>query len=250
MARLLLTTSHKASVETVKRARDYATRWGLPFQERTGRAVSELEAIALVVTNESEYLATESGPLWFHLGTAFIRLQSLRRGDGDALITAGLRAGDHVLDTTFGLGRDARVAAAIVGPTGSVTALEASEGLFHLAHMGLQHTAQQSNAGPLSLHHGNSLEFLHAAEPASVDAILIDPMFDKPGTSDPGFAVMRALADPMPLTPEWVHQARRVARRLVVVKAGRSQPWFGDEGLEWVPGNSKAGWYRASASAV
>ena len=82
----------------------------------------------------------------------------------------------------------------------------------------------------------------------STESAFIDPMFTTPANSDAGFAALRSLADHDQLSEEWVSNARRVARRWVVVKAHKSKPWFGDVGLEWVPSNSKAAWYRTPAT--
>ena len=72
---------------------------------------------------------------------------------------AELQPGDHVLDTTFGLGRDSLVASCAVGPTGSVTALESSQALFLLGTHGL-------TDGALS---PGELESLFAMTPTAVD---------------------------------------------------------------------------------
>ena len=141
MQKLVVTTSHKARQETRRDAEEFAQRWRLDFVDRNDQPLDALLATfdaALIVTNNDKQIATADGILKSHLGTAFIRLKSLSRDDGDPLIRAGdLQAGDEVIDTTFGLGRDGIVAACAVGPTGSVTGLESSPPLFHLANHGL-----------------------------------------------------------------------------------------------------------------
>ena len=52
----------------------------------------------------------------------------------------------------------------------------------------------------------------------SVDVVLFDPMFRSAAEAGPLFEVVRQLGDPAPLTGETLREARRVARRGVLVK--------------------------------
>lgn len=259
MDTLVVTTSHKARPETYTRAKDLARQWGLSFVDRDDRPIEELLTTvdsALIVTNDDLQLATSDGILKSHLGTAFIRLKSMSRGESDPLIRAGeLQPGDSVVDTTFGLGRDALVAACAVGPTGAVVGIESSVGLFHLARHGLVNgpTAPEQilrdfglDPAPTTIEHGDSREWLTAAPSNSADVVFVDPMFSTPKTSDTGFAILRSVADLSALDQAWVEEAKRVARRWVVVKCGPSQPWFEDAGLERLDGHSNANWWRAA----
>lgn len=212
-----------------------------------------------MVTNSELRLATHAGSLTSHLGTAFIRIKSLGRGESDPLVRAGdIQPGDRVVDTTFGLGRDAIVASCAVGRTGAVTALESSRGLFHLGHFGLTEgllsTSQvalvaEVAPSPIELVLHDAQAWLRAAATDSADVVLVDPMFDEPKTSDAGFELLRSVADPTALDALWIAEARRVARRWVVVKTGAEAPWFGDAGLERVHSHSNASWWRTPATA-
>ena len=251
--RVIVTTSRKARPTTIATARDRAALWKLPFVERNDRSTSELLTngdVALMFTNSEVLLASGAGQLTFHLGTAYIRLQALARGELDPLIrSAEIAPGDRVLDTTFGLGRDARVVAQTSGPMGRVVGVESSAALFYLAQEGLLRASTSSaEAAPIELVHADALAYLASCEDNSFDVVLVDPMFDEPTTSDAGFQLLRAVADPTPLTEQWVSEARRVARRWVIVKAARSQPWFDNVALSWVKSNSNAGWYRSPAT--
>lgn len=256
---LVVTTSHKARSAAIERAETFALQWGYEYRSRRDQPFEDMigpNDAALVFTNSEVRLASHAGSLTSHLGTAFIRLKSFSRSEGDPLIRAGeLQLGDRVIDTTFGLGRDAIVAACAVGHTGAVTAVESSAGLFHLGHFGLTEGALSTNqvaliAGstpaPTEIVNADARQWLAAAPANSADVVLIDPMFDAPKTSDAGFALLRSVADAAPLDQQWVEEARRVARRFVVVKVGPSAPWFGDVGLEPVHSHSNANWWRTS----
>ena len=259
MQKLVVTTSHKARQETRRDAEEFAQRWRLDFVDRNDQPLDALLATfdaALIVTNNDKQIATADGILKSHLGTAFIRLKSLSRDDGDPLIRAGdLQAGDEVIDTTFGLGRDGIVAACAVGPTGSVTGLESSPPLFHLANHGLSNGPFSHEslleefglaAAPTVVEHADAREWLGQADDRSADVVFVDPMFSTPKTSDAGFGLLRSVADLSPLDKSWVDQAKRVARRWVVVKCGPSQPWFSEVGLEPVQSHSNANWWRVA----
>ncbi len=53
----------------------------------------------------------------------------------------------------------------------------------------------------------------------SFDCVFFDPMFDKPALYETGFSAVRRHADRTPLDETFIAEARRVARRWVVVKA-------------------------------
>ena len=253
LADLVVTTSRKARPETQETAEHFAEARSLPFVVRNDVPIEQIlssATAALVFTNGDVHVATREGRLSFHLGTAYIRLKSLQRGDGDPLVRAGqLLVGDHVLDTTFGLGRDAIVAARAVGPSGRVEAIESSPALFHLADLSLP-SHRDPHSAEIQLAHGDARKILAAMDSASVDIVLVDPMFATPKTSDAGFALLRDLADYAALDQPWIRHARRVARRAVVLKSGEAAPWFADEQLERVHSHSNATWYRAPALAT
>lgn len=258
MDKLVVTTSHKARSAARAHAEEFARTWNLKFVDRDDQPLDDLlsnHSCALVITNDDKQLATADGVLKSHLGTAFIRLKSMSRNEGDPLIRAGeLQAGDRVVDTTFGLGRDALVAACAVGPTGSVIGFESSLPLFHLALHGLTDgpfspkqvvTDFGLDPAPTTIEHADARQWLSKAEDNSADVVFVDPMFSTPKTSDAGFGLLRSVADNTGLDQAWVEQAKRVATRWVVVKCGPSQPWFKDVGLEPISGHSNANWWRA-----
>jgi hypothetical protein len=53
---------------------------------------------------------------------------------------------------------------------------------------------------------------------------MLDPMMSKPKKASPGFLVLRDFAVPDRATPDLLLQARRVARRRVVLKLGKGAP--------------------------
>ena len=157
------------------------------------------------------------------------------------------------------------VAAAVVGPSGRVTAMEASPLLFAVTSGRPVHTgnvdvdvalervevdstprhATQPRPTPTPSTHttlelqgkgfgfgrtllhlmlscqvllGEHTALLTAMPTRSADVVYFDPMFRRPTTSSSGFeTVLRGLANSTPLSNEALVQARRVAKRCVVV---------------------------------
>ncbi|MDP6824173.1 MAG: protein-L-isoD(D-D) O-methyltransferase, partial [Dehalococcoidia bacterium] len=140
---------------------------------------------------------------------------------------------------------DALVAARAVGPGGEVLGVESSVALFTLVREGLSSYDPGPESALIQPVLGDSRELLSRSAAASFDVVIVDPMFSQPAKSDGNFAALRDFADPTTLDSEWIQQARRVAKRWVVVKAGHAEPWFGSVGLRRVPGMETTRWWRA-----
>jgi len=250
---LIVTTSRLAQTTTRALARRKATEWGFPYVERSDRSMEltlQDAGAAFVFRNDGLVLSTTQTQLRFELGTAALRLLSIARGERDWLVNVGeLVEGHRVFDATLGLGRDALVAARAVGPGGEVVGVESNLALFTLVSEGLaSHDAGEESTAIRPVF-GDSREVLSREADASFDVVVIDPMFALPGKSDGNFKALREFADPTRLDPEWIRQARRVAKRWVIAKARYEEPWFNSEGLQPAPGMKTARWWRASGGA-
>lgn len=173
-------------------------------------------------------------------GMSVLRLLRAARGEHDPLVrAAGLRPGDRVLDATLGLGGDALLAAQATGAP--VVGLEASALLAACARASL---ARLRGPGPAPAEAAARIEVrwqdhraaLAALPDHAFDVVLLDPMFRAPGASAPAFDLVRAFADGAPLSPETLRQARRVARRGVLVKDSPPGVELARLGLSPVPG--------------
>jgi 16S rRNA (guanine1516-N2)-methyltransferase len=252
---VVVTTSKSPSDALRAAAVRLGAVWGLAVVERRRGSVAAARgdaAVALVCTEGGVVAETARGRLAFHRGTAEKRLRTLRGGGSDPLVRAGeLRPGDRVLDATLGLGHDALVAAAAVGPGGAVEGVEADLVLAVLAQEGAAGDVPEPGSAPLSVRHGDSRAVLAAAAAGGdrADVVLLDPMFERPAAAEHGFTLAREHAVGTPLAPDWVALARAAARRWVVVTAGRTQPWFADAGLERVERSRSGRWFRARGTS-
>lgn len=221
-----VTTSLRPTHALEVEARRTARRFGLPLVSRGDLAIEALVRdgrSVLVFEQQALRLIDAGGALVFHAGMAHLRLQRLASGEGDTLVRlADLREGERVLDCTLGLAQDARVAARAVGPTGRVTGVEQSLALAALQDAGFRREAgADARSAPIRVIHAEALTYLRTRPDDSEDVVLFDPMFTRPKKAQPAFEVLRRHATDAPLSAELIEEARRVARRRVLVKAGR-----------------------------
>ncbi|GHG96159.1 hypothetical protein GCM10012319_60400 [Comamonas sp. KCTC 72670] len=255
---LAVTTSTKVDAALVREARAVGARWGVPFLPRRAKEsvapwLGTKVAALLVVGGDGVTLWDTEGSFGFHAGMAHLRRMRLREGEPDAFVrVAELRAGDAVLDCTLGLAQDAMVASLAVGPTGRVVGLERSQALAAVAGEGLRRYALGEDSGHVEVLHADAREYLKTLAPRSFDVVFFDPMFAKPRKSQPAFDMLRRFAEHAPLTLETLAEARRVARRWVVVKGAKYTDDLRKLGLEDEPGSrfTDVVWGRVGPSAA
>ncbi|MDQ3264221.1 MAG: class I SAM-dependent methyltransferase [Myxococcota bacterium] len=226
--RLAVTTSASVSPALERSARSAAQGWGLPFVVRRPKEALEkllaLHAEAFLVCERQRVtLADGEGSIHFHPGLAHLRIKGLDGGDPNDTFgrITGLSQGESILDCTLGLAQDALMAARLVGPTGRVVAVERSLSLYAVMSAGLAHHDPGPRSARVTPVYAEAGEFLRQQPDRSFDVVYFDPMFEKPRAAQPSFELLRRHADYSPLTPEVLQEARRVARRLVVVKGSR-----------------------------
>jgi hypothetical protein len=252
--RLAVTWSSEPSPKHVEDARRVATRWGLPLYERPRKgslrqALGVVARCLLVRGGDGWTLVDEQGPLRVSPGLALLRLKRLAVGGAmpDLLLRhAGVLPGETIVDATLGLGADARVLASAAGAQGRVIGLEASLPLAVLLAEGLPLEAPWPGSAPLEVHHARADAWLAAQPARSVDLVFFDPMFERTKAASPAFHVLRRFAELTPISRTAVDEARRVARRLVLMKSSDPEvfPALGLEPLAPSP-NAIVYWGRA-----
>jgi SAM-dependent methyltransferase len=230
-------------------------RWGLPLILRERKAPLRgllAQARVLVVFGEDAVSLRDShGQARGGAGLAALRLKEIAKGRADDPLqrVGELAPGERVLDATLGFAQDARVAARLVGPGGAVLGVEASLPLAVLTDATLRREGSAAASAPIEVRHADSDVLLRAMPAGSVDVVLFDPMFGRALSAQPGFEMLRRLADPSPLTPEVLTEARRVARRVVLIKAARYSSALRSLGLkpEWASRSAPVVWARTAA---
>lgn len=184
-------------------------------------AKNAADAVLVVGVNGTLLRLSNGAEHKLHGGIGVVRMRNVGSGNSDNMVEAcGLRAGDSFLDATAGQLSDALVAAHVVGPEGRVMAIEASP-LLHAVSSGRPVQTADAKVDELlsriDVMLGEHTEVLRGRPDNSADVVYFDPMFRKPQKSASSFDVLRGLAHHAPLTEEAVVEARRVARRRVVV---------------------------------
>jgi hypothetical protein len=237
-----------------------AREWELPFvpREPSGGIEVLLEHAAealLIVGGTGWVLRDRAGELGFGPGMAKVRIKRFESlvhlQQPDHLVQYGeLKPGDHVIDATLGLAVDALVCAHAVGVKGRVEGFEASRPLFLLASEGLARLKPFAPMCRVEPWFGRASELLAERATGSADVVLLDPMFDLPKKSSGAFETLRRHAVHEPLDEATLAEARRVARRWVLVKAGAWGREFRRLGLTAEPRSRSAPvqWARVPGS--
>jgi 16S rRNA (guanine1516-N2)-methyltransferase len=211
----------------------WASRWNLPISDNLVPAGNE---IFLRRDNRGWSLLDSHGELLFSMGLAALRIKRFSRGETDdwLLKFLGLTEGETIVDATFGLGVDAMVMSRALGPNGKVIGLEASLPLAYLAQAGLP-LLKRPDSSPVDVVHDKAEHFLVSRSPMSVDCIVLDAMFEKPQSSSQSFDGLRRFACMDPLSIDLLKEARRVARKHVLVKLPRYDQSVKRLGLTLLP---------------
>ncbi len=219
---LAITATQRAWGRRAAAVEAASARWQAPVVANLRMGMEMAEAV-IVFEASGVRLCDGLGDVRFSHGMAALRAGRVSSGGRDALVEAvDLRAGDRVLDGTLGLGRDALVAAAAVGPTGSVTGVESALPLAALVAEGLALLPPPWRSAPLRIRHDDVRRHLeHSAD--RYDVVIFDGMFRTAKRAHPEFELVRRHAQPAPVDDGLLQLARRRANRAVAIKVGHSR---------------------------
>jgi 16S rRNA (guanine1516-N2)-methyltransferase len=235
---VIISTSYDPDEQLESKAISLALKWQIPYVKRQRYAITQLQAtdhdqfVWIVTKQDIKGYRHQAPPLFFHPSLAHIRIQRLLRGERDPLITcAEVTYGDVVLDCTAGLATDATVLSYQVGSIGQVIALESKALLAFMVSEGLQtyrSTLSEVNEAMrrIQLRHANHLEYLCFQSSKSVDIVYFDPMFRQPVIQSQAISSLREIANHDALFEQAIHEAKRVARKCVVVKEQKTSAEF------------------------
>lgn len=228
---MIVTTAGRPKERSVQLAQRISRELNIPLIPRNKRSIQQFfddyHQDVLVAGNErlELYKKGMKKPFFFHPNTASFRLKRLQKGEIEPLIeVAQLQCGMTFLDCTFGLGADSIVASSVVGETGKVMGLEADRGIAYIVSHGLQQyetkdEALRTSMQRLSVLHADATSFLQLQPDQSWDVVYMDPMFTEVVEESTNFSALRAAGQHHRLSAEWVHEAYRVCRHRVVLKA-------------------------------
>lgn len=227
----IVTTAGRTNEKLIELAKQIAIELSLPYLNRQKKSVlamqEKFQSDVLVVSKERLELYPYGAvtPFFFHPNSAAFRLKRLIKGEHDVFLQAtNLQKGDRFLDTTAGLCSDSIIASHAVGETGIVRACEVNRLIAYIVANGLKSYKTdfqelQSSMRNVNLIHQDALEVLKVAESNSYDVVYMDPMFEEIIEESSNFEALRNIGDHTLLTEEWVEEAKRVAKKRVVLKA-------------------------------
>jgi len=240
----VVTTAGRTSEEYILQANNISKLLDFAYIKRQKKSVStiqkEQQANVLVVSKErlELYSYGSTSPFFFHPNSAAFRIKRLLNGEQDSFLEATcLEKGDHFLDTTAGLCSDSIIASFAVGESGIVHACEKEPTIAYVVDVGLKTyrtntEALQKSMRNVQLIHQGAVDYLKAAEPNSYDVVYLDPMFEEVIEESSNFQLLREAGVHDSLTEEWVAEAKRVARKRVVLKAHFRSTLFEQFGFE------------------
>jgi 16S rRNA (guanine1516-N2)-methyltransferase len=233
----MITTTYKPAARLEAQALDFCDQLNGSYVPRAGASIAKLRQrfghvpIVVVGTKGIEWHDRDlAEPFFFHPGMSLVRAKRLAEGGRDVMLSAAdFVPGDSVLDCTAGLCADSIVFSFAGGPATRVTALESQLPLYFIVRNGLQTYVSDWEAFSeamrrVELIHQDHMSYLRGLPDRSVDIVYFDPMFRIPENASSGLSSLRLLANGASLAEDVIAEARRVARKSIVLKErGRAE---------------------------
>ncbi|WP_042346624.1 class I SAM-dependent methyltransferase [Bacillus massiliigorillae] len=226
---MIVTTAGRTTEEYIAKAKAVANDLQVAYEPRRKKslqALFKMHTLVVVVGKDGIQLYHQDGsePYFFHPNLAMVRVKRLMNDSHDAFIeVAGLKQGDALLDCTLGYASDSIVASFVVGETGKVIGVEASHILAYLTKIGLQtwegqHEEIEKAMRRITVVEGNHYDYLQRMPSKSVDVVYFDPMFEESIDESNALQTLSHFTSFASITDEIIAEARRVARRRIVLK--------------------------------
>jgi hypothetical protein len=227
---MFVTTAGRTNEQLIIQAKRTALNLGIPYQSRKSESINRMQNKyqddVFVVGKDRDviYPINSHEPIFFHPNSAMFRIKRLMIGEHDPFIrSAKLCRGMTLLDCTLGLGSDSITASYVVGKEGKVISLEGNRYLAYLVKSGLQYW--DSGSGEINqamraveVKNVRFEDYLLQFEENSVDIVYFDPMFEEAVSSSDGIKGLRQYALYTELTEQIINEAKRVAKKRIVLK--------------------------------
>jgi 16S rRNA (guanine1516-N2)-methyltransferase len=235
---VVVTTSTHPSSDLEVRARRIAGELGAPYVPRHSDSLAsviartEADQLLLVCVNRIGLHDTTTGTeYFFHPNMISVRAHHQMRGERDLFLEAtGLESGDSHLDCTLGFAAEATLAAITVGIEGTVVGLESVPALAAVTQEGLQTFPMPQPQIAQAMRRvqvvtADYREYLKKCDSDIFDVVYFDPFFhERLSGAETSVSPLAHFGNNAPLESEAVQEARRVARRCVVIKHPHHEP--------------------------
>jgi 16S rRNA G966 N2-methylase RsmD len=227
---MIVTTAGRTNEEMIRFALRVALELDLPYIERNKKSIMLLQNqyktdVLVIGKNRIEWFVLGTrDPVFFHPNSAAFRAKRWMSGEVEPFLQAtNLKEGMSFLDCTLGLASDSIMASLVTGHSGKVTGIEANKLLSYIVSTGLQTWKMENQETEQSMRRievvqGNHLDILQTLPDECYDVIYFDPMFERKIEESTGILSVRKVAHYGDLTERTVDEAKRVARKRVVLK--------------------------------
>lgn len=229
---MIITTSFNPDQTIINRVNKFTIILNVNYIHRDKKSLLQLmtdnntDELIVVEKKLAKYykLDTIDYPFFFHPSMSAIRINRLKQGDNDLLVQISeLNAGDSFLDCTLGLGSDAIVASYVVGSKGCVVGLESEKLLATLVDDGLKNNFYKDNdlneaMKRIEVINTDHIDKLKSIADNSFDIVFFDPMFRLGVNKSLPINPLRLIANQNSLTKASIIEAKRVAKRKVILK--------------------------------
>ena len=230
---VVVTTDRRPTPEMIAEAERLSSKLGAPLVKRRHRTLSsikrEYQRPVLVVGKDLNLtLYTLKGQkLFFHPGLFKIRLINYLESGKESMVEAmDLKEGETVLDCNLGLAQDALMAAFVSKMP--VVGLEKEPVIYEIVKRGLETFKPKGRLKVAEFAYSlvkpvlaDNYQFLKAQPDKSYDIVYFSPMFVKPKWKDGVMMPFREVAPKDFVSPEVLREAKRVARKRVVIKVNK-----------------------------
>ena len=242
---MFITTAHNCSFEIEHKAKELAEEFAYKYINRKNYSLSQLKRdvgdreVVVVEDKGLKFVGQDDLVFFFHPNLAKIRITSLLKGFSDRLWKISrVESGHTVLDCTMGLATDSIVFSFLVGEKGKVIALESETVPYLLGREGLRNynsgVAEIDSAmRRISSIHEDHLEYMKSLPDKSFDIVYFDPMFRRP-TNTIALTPLRSIANNFAIKTEAIIEAKRIARKKVILKERKESGEFERLGFELI----------------
>lgn len=254
---MIVTTSSRGQAKLEGLALEISQQFQLNYVKRGNYSIAELmqnnqtESLIMVTTEGVKFFFQEQlkDPFFFHPSSAMFRLKRLLKGEHDPFIEATqLDTGMSLLDATLGLASDSIIASYTVGTKGRVVGLESVPILSFMVQLGLrswESKLKELNEAMrrIEVIRANHQEYLMNLPSSSYDVVYFDPMFERSKEDSLAIAPLKKLANYQRLNLEIIQEAKRIARKRVVLKDSSYSTRFAELGFVPIQRKYASHWF-------
>lgn len=225
---MIITTSYKVDEFVLSKVEQISKTYELSYIPRKKHTLNQLikrhQCPIILVTHSHIRYVTADSQVYFHPNLAQVRSKRIESGGTDALIeSCKLERGMSFLDCTLGLATDSLIVSQVIGDTGKIVALESNPIMHLVTNEGLKHYPFESElldraAKRIQIEHINSFDYLKQTADQSFDVVYFDPMFDTDIKEETPFSDIKTVADYHSLDMKTIAEAKRVAKKYVIMK--------------------------------